>query len=123
MVSFKQFLLKEAAAYNPSSFDGKTVDKWSIRASLHEMSNTTCAFITIKTGGGDYEDDLYLGIQEVAEWKNKKYFYVGLDDDYQEFKTLAEAVKYIKSDYDIDVSTKVQEALLSTFMAELANGF
>jgi hypothetical protein len=120
MVSFKQFLLKEAAAYNPSSFDGKTVDKWSIRANVQ---NTTCAFITIKTGGGDYEDDLYLGILEFTEWKGKKYFYVELDDENQHFKTLAEAVKYIKSDYDLDVSTKVQEALLSTFMAELANGF
>jgi predicted ATPase len=120
MVSFKQFLLKEAAAYNPSSFDGKTVDKWSIRANVQ---NTTCAFITIKTGGGDYEDDLYLGILEFTEWKNKKYFYVELDDENQHFKTLEQAVKYIKSEYKIAVSTKVQEALLSTFAFELANGF
>jgi hypothetical protein len=118
MISFKQFLLKEA-----ESFDGKMVDKWTILASLHEMDNTTCAYTSVKVAGGDYDDDLYLGIMEPAEWNRKKYFYVVLDDNSQQFKTLADAVKYIKTEFNIVVSTKVQEALLSTFAAELANGF
>jgi hypothetical protein len=113
MISFKQFLLNEAA-----SFDGKMVDKWTILASLHEMDNTTCAYTSVKAG-----DDLYLGIMEPAEWNRKKYFYVVLDDNSQQFKTLADAVKYIKTEFNIAVSTKVQDALLSTFAAELANGF
>lgn len=103
---------------NEGKFDNKDVGGWRIIAQDDNMGGlTTATYYDNKL-----DETAILGILGFNSWKEGSFFFVDIDDDENVFKTLKEAVSFLKK-RGFTIPNAAQEALLYEYSILISNGF